>query len=464
MYDVCIIGGGPGGYVAAIRAAKAGLKTILAEKAALGGVCLNEGCIPSKTFLNTAKIVDHAKEGRSFAFDCEGATVDQAKLVKRKNKIVKKLTAGVKMSVSDAGAEIVIAEAKILSRDEDGNFNIALGDNEIKAAKVILATGSSPVIIPFTGIDAAMEKGLILTNKEILDLKEIPAELAVIGGGVIGLEMACYYAIAGSKVSVIEMLDHIAGETERELGEILQKNLEKLGIVFELSCKVGAIEAVQAEDGTDKAEVSYEKPDGSIEKICVDKVLLSVGRRPNSAGLGLEELGVKIERSAVVTNEKQETGVPGLYAIGDLTGAIMLAHSASREAEVAVNNILGKDDCRDDSTVPSVIYSIPEVAGCGLTAQQCEEKALDYKEVRLPLSYSGRYQAETERGDGVLKLLISDNKVVGCHVLGNYASEFIVVAAMLIMSKMTLDEIKKIVFPHPTVGEIIREAIFAAEE
>lgn len=454
-YDLIVIGGGPGGYLASERAAQAGLKVLCIEQSSLGGVCLNEGCIPTKTLLYSAKLYDGAAHGDKYGVSAPGITLDHAKVVARKNKVVRLLVGGVKSALKTAGVEVVNARAKVLGKDGEG-FTVEAGGETYKAARLLLATGSGPAVPSIPGLKEGLESGFVLTNREVLALEAVPAKLAVIGGGVIGLEMASYFCSAGSEVTILEMLDHIAGENDRELTAILQKNYEKKGMRFLLGAKVTAV----TPEG-----VAYEI-NGEAALIPADKVLLSIGRRPATAGIGLEELGVTMERGAVVTDAHMQTNIPNLYAAGDVNGKSMLAHTAYREAEVAVNHMLGLEDAMRYDAVPGVLYTNPELAGVGLTEAGAQEKGLDVQVVKLPMRFSGRYLAENEGGDGLCKLIV-DNKtqtVLGAQALCNYASEFIVAVAAFIEAGMTLSQIKKVIFPHPTVGEIIREAIWSAGE
>ncbi len=454
-YDLIVIGGGPGGYLASERAAQAGLKVLCIEQSSLGGVCLNEGCIPTKTLLYSAKLYDGAAHGDKYGVSAPGITLDHAKVVARKNKVVRLLVGGVKSALKTARVEVVNARAKVLGKDGEG-FTVEAGGETYKAARLLLATGSGPAIPPIPGLKEGLESGFVLTNREVLALEAVPAKLAVIGGGVIGLEMASYFCSAGSEVTILEMLDHIAGENDRELTAILQKNYEKKGMRFLLGAKVTAV----TPEG-----VAYEM-NGEAALIPANKVLLSIGRRPATAGLGLEELGVTMERGAVVTDAHMQTNIPNLYAAGDVNGKSMLAHTAYREAEVAVNHMLGLEDAMRYDAVPGVLYTNPELAGVGLTEAGAQEKGLDVRVAKLPMRFSGRYLAENEGGDGLCKLIV-DNKtqtVLGAQALCNNASEFIVAVAAFIEAGMTLSQIKKVIFPHPTVGEIIREAIWSAGE
>lgn len=451
-YDLIVIGGGPGGYLAGERAGHAGLKTAVIEMREFGGVCLNEGCVPSKTFLNSAKVLDYANHAENYGVKVGGNNyVDQQKVVERKNGVVKMLVSGVKSTLKRNKVTTISAKAFIEGKDQDG-FIIKAGEQTLKATRLIIATGSSPVVPPIQGLKENIETGLVLTNREILDLQTIPKTLTVIGGGVIGLEMASYFSSVGSKVTVVEMLNKIAGPTENEISSILQKSLEKKGVNFLLGAKVTAIES----DG-----VVYEK-DGKTQKVESEKILLSIGRRAVTQGFGLENINVNLERGAIVTDEQMRTNVANVYAVGDVNGKVMLAHTAYREAEVAVNTILGKKDTMRYNVIPSVIYTNPEVASVGETEQSAKEKGLDVKCVNIPLTYSGRYIAENSDLNGICKIVVNKktNTLIGAHIIGSYSGEFIVAVSAMVDLEVDIENIKKLVFPHPTVCEIVREAIF----
>ena len=283
-------------------------------------------------------------------------------------------------------------------------------------------------------------------------MTELPRELAVIGGGVIGLEMACYFASVGVKVTVIEMMNKIAGPTDSDICKVLMDEYAKRGMVFKLSAKVLSVKP---------GFVVYEDAEGQHELPC-DKVLLSVGRRAATRNVGLETIGVEMNRGAIVTDDKMETNVPNVYAVGDCNGKIMLAHTAYREAEVAVNNILGRKDRVNYNSIPSVIYTDPEVASVGDTKEAAQKKGIKVKEVNVPMTYAGRYVAEVDQGRGFCKIVLDEdkNRIVGVHLVGSYASEMILSAAMMVDSELPPERIKQFVFPHPTVCEVIREAIF----
>lgn len=451
IYDLIVIGGGPGGYTAAERAGGAGLSVLLAEKRVLGGVCLNEGCIPSKTFLNSAKIADYAKNGSTYGVHAEGVKLEHPAVVKRKNRVVKKLVSGLEMKMKKNKVTVVNCEAVISGRTGDG-FQVKVDGAVYTGKRLLIASGSVPAMPPIPGLDEGYKKGIVLTNREILDIETIPENLVIIGGGVIGLEMASYFNSAGSRVTVVEMLDHIAGPTDREISDILLNNYKKKGIDFRLSAKVTEIK------GND---VVFESSDG-IHRVSGDNILISIGRKPDTKGLGLETIGVETDRGRIVTDEFLRTNIPEVYAAGDVNGISMLAHTAYREAEVAVNNILGKRDRMRYIAVPSVIYTNPEVGSVGETTESARDKGLDVEIIKLPLAYSGRYVAETERGDGIVKVLVDKQyrTIRGLHIIGSYASEIIYGAAVMMETEMRVNDIREIVFPHPTVCEVIREAMF----
>jgi len=451
VYDLIIIGGGPAGYTAGVRAGRGGLKTLLIEKEHIGGVCLNKGCIPTKTLLYSAKLKDGAEHGAKYGVSAQEIVLDHAAVIKRKNKIVRKLTAGVKAQVLAANTEILDGRATITGKTPEG-FSVQVNDTQYSAKRLLLATGSSPSFPPIPGLESAMKSGLAVTSDEILNLAGIPGSLVIIGGGVIGMEMASYFNSAGSNVTVIEMLPQIGGPVDTDIAALLQKNYESKGVRFLLSSRVTAV---------GEGSVEFEQA-GVKNSVNADMVLLSTGRSPDTKGLGIENLGIAAVRGAVQTDERCMTNVQNVYAAGDINGKSMLAHTAYREAEVAVSNMLGIRDTMRYDSVPSVIYTNPEVASVGYTLEGAQHAGMDVSEHTLSMNFSGRYMAENEGGNGILKI-IADNKagcLRGVHMIGNYSSEIIVSAGMMIEKMMGIDDIKKLIFPHPTVGEVIREAVF----
>lgn len=450
-FDLLVVGGGPGGYMCAERAAQGGLKVCLFEKRALGGTCLNEGCIPTKTLLNSSKMYRHATESAAFGVTATGVTYDHAKVIDRKNKVVKTLVSGVGATMSANKVTVITADAKITGRNGT-DFAVEANGTTYIGSRLAIASGSETVVPPVPGLKEGLQSGFVVTNREVLDMKELPKDLVVIGGGVIGLEMAYYFASVGVKVTVIEMMPKIAGATDPEICKVLQDGFVKKGMTFKLSSKVLEVKA---------NSVIYEE-NGEKHEITCDKVLLSAGRRPATAGIGLETLDLQMDRAAIVTDRHLCTTVQNVYAVGDCNGKSMLAHTAYREAEVAVNHMLGKADEMRYDVIPAVIYTDPEVASIGHSKEGAEKLGMTVKEIKLPMSYAGRYLAETEGGKGFIKLIVDTdrNRLVGCHMVGSYASEIIMTATMMVDTELTPARLQKMVFPHPTVAEIIREAIF----
>ncbi len=455
-YDLIIIGGGPGGYNAAERAAHEGLKTILFEERALGGVCLNEGCIPTKTLLYSAKIYDYSKHSDKYGVTFDGAKLDHSKVIDRKNKVVKTLVSGVGAKMKGAGVTVVNATAKVTARTPDG-ITVEAGGEKYIGAQLLVCTGSSAATPPIPGLKEALESGMAMTNREILDLRELPKRLAVIGGGVIGLEMASYFNSVGAEVTVIEMLPKIAGPTDAEISALLQKEYASRGVKFLLETKVVSL---GGKPGNGYVEIER---NGNKEKVECDVALVSVGRRPRTANLGLEKLGVMMNRGAIVTDDMGHTSIPGIWAAGDVNGRSMLAHTAYREGEVVINNILGRKDRVDYRSIPAVIYTNPEVATVGETLESAKAAGFDASCHTISLRYSGRYIAENEGGNGIVKIVV-DNKhktILGVHMYGTYASEIIYGAAAMVAREERVTDIQKLVFPHPTVCEVIREEMFS---
>ncbi len=445
-YDVAIIGGGPAGYTAAEKAAKGGLSTVLFEKNALGGVCLNEGCVPTKTLLYSAKTYDQIKHASKYAVSAENPTFDYPKIIARKNKVVKKLTAGIRMKMKESGVEVVAGEAMIQGKAAEGDLLIQCGEQVYEAKNLLVCTGSESVIPPIPGVNETE----YWTSREALQSKELPASLIIIGGGVIGMEFASFFNSMGTEVQVVEMLDKILGPMDKELSDMLQAEYAKRGVKFYLGHKVTGIHG---------SEVTVEK-DGESFTLHGEKVLLSVGRRPITKGFGLETLALEPFRNGIKVNEYMQTSLPNVYACGDITAFSLLAHTAVSEAEVAIDHILGKSRAMSYKAIPGVVYTNPEIAGVGKTEEELKASGTPYQVKKIPMAFSGRFVAENEMGNGVCKLILAeDGTLIGAHLLGNPASELIVIAGIAIEKGMKAEEIKSFVFPHPTVGEIIKEAL-----
>lgn len=446
-FDIAIIGGGPAGYTAAERAGANGLKAVLFEKKSMGGVCLNEGCIPTKTLLYSAKVLDTIKGASKYGVSADAPTFDMEKIISRKDKTVKKLTGGVKMTVSSYGVTIIEEEAVIEGKEGD-EIRVRSGAETYEVTYLLVCTGSDTVIPPIKGLSEIS----YWTSKEALECITLPQTLAIIGGGVIGMEFASFFNSMGVRVRVIEMMPEILGAMDKETSAMLRADYTKRGVNFYLNTKVIEV--------SDKG-VMVEK-DGKSSFIEADKILISVGRKANVANVGLDKLNIELHRNGVKVDEYLRTSHPRVYACGDITGHSLLAHTAIREAEVAINHILGIEDQMNYNCVPGVVYTNPELAGVGKTEEELTAQGIRYRVQKLPMVYSGRFIAENELGNGLCKLIVGDGeRIIGCHLLGNPASEMIVVAGIAIEKGYTVEEFQKGVFPHPTVGEIFHETLFA---
>ena len=451
-YDLAIIGGGPAGYTAAELAGKNGLRTVLFEKNNLGGVCLNEGCIPTKTLLYSAKVYQSVKDSQKYGVSCENITFDLPKIIARKNKTVRKLVAGIRAKMTEAGVEVVNGNAVIQGQKTEGEVSIECNGQIYTAGKLLLCTGSETVIPPIPGLK---ETGF-WTHREALDNKEVPESLVIIGGGVIGVEFASFFNTLGSKVIVVEMLDEILPGMDKTLSGFLRTELTKKGIEFHTGAKV--ISTPKFPEG-DFAAVNIEK-NGEILQIETSKILLSVGRKPVLSGFGLENLALERYGNGLKVNEYMQTSNPNVYACGDITGFSLLAHTAVREAEVAIEHLLGKNERMSYKAIPGVVYTNPEIAGVGQTEETLQAENIPYMIKQLPLTYSGRFVAENELGNGICKILEgTDGTILGVHIVGNPASELIAIAGIAIEKEMKAEELKAMIFPHPTVGEIIKETL-----
>lgn len=443
-HDLIILGGGPAGYTAAERAARGGLNTLLIEKRALGGVCLNEGCIPTKTLLYSAKIWHLTEDAKKYGIEASADQFLMDKVNARKNKVVRKLVAGIKGKMTNAGVTVVTGEGEILAPTTPQEYSVKVGEETYTAPRLLLASGSETFVPPIPSLDTVE----YWTSREALESKELPKSIAIIGGGVIGMEFAAFYNRVGVEVHVIEMLPEILGGMDSEMGALLHAEYTKLGVKFYLQHKVTSV----APEG-----VTVEFEDNSFV-IPTERILLSVGRRPVTEKLSL--LGLEMEGRGVKVDATMRTSLPGVYAAGDVTGYSLLAHTAVREAEVAVDNMLGKNAQMSYRAIPGIIYTQPEVAGVGMTEDQLKKEGISYRKHQLPMAFAGRFVAENEMANGVCKILIGeDDTLLGAHMLGNPASELIVVIAVAIERGIKAHELASVVFPHPTVGEIIKETI-----
>jgi len=450
IYDLVIIGAGPAGYMAAEHAGQSGFKTILFDKRYLGGVCLNEGCIPTKTLLYTAKLYESAKTGEKYGIYADNVRYDFPAILKRKDKVVKKLVAGVGSTLKKFGVEVIFEQALIKGKTREG---IVVGSAGIEylAKNLLIATGSEPAVPDLPGLKSVK----YLTNREILQLTEIPEELTILGAGYVGIEFAAFFSAMGTKVTVVELMPEILPGMDTDITRFVKQELSAKNVDFKLNSKVVRIEnnSLFTESG---------KGTGS-DIVPFKNLLISIGRNPSVQNLGLENLGVEFGPRGIKTDLQCRTNIPEVYAAGDINGFSMLAHTAYREAEVVVNNLTGRKDQVRYNAIPSVVYTNPEIASVGLTEEAARDKKIEYDVKQIPMAYSGRFVAENEGKNGLVKILVGKKygEILGVHMVGNPASELIWGAAMMIENELRLRDVEDIVFPHPTVSEIFRETIFA---
>jgi len=451
MYDLGIIGAGPAGYIAAERAGQKGLKVVLFDKSKLGGVCLNEGCIPTKTMLYAAKLYDHAKESSKYGITIQEVGFDFGKIMERKNKVVNKLVAGIGAAMKKYKVDFVNAKAEIIGRTKEG-IEIAADGKTVGCKNLLIATGSEAFIPPIKGL----KRDEIYTNREILQIKVLPRSITIIGGGVIGMEFASFFSSMGTLVTVIEMMPEILSGIDEEFSLQLRTEFTKKGVSFHIGSKVTEING---------KEVFFEK-EGKINSVTSDIILVSVGRKANTEGLGLDKLGVEVEKGAIKIDNQCRTNIQNVYAAGDVKGFSLLAHTASREGEVVVNNLTGRKDIMRYNAIPGIVYTNPELSSVGITEQEAKKKAIPYKVRTLPMAYAGRFIVENEGKSGFCKVLIGEkyDEILGVHMIGNPSSEMIFGAAMAIEMQMRVKDMEEIVFPHPTVSEIFKETMFAFHE
>lgn len=443
-YDIAIVGGGPGGYVAALRAAQLGSKVALIEKDRLGGTCLNRGCIPTKALARSAEALLEAKHLQQFGVLAEGVKADLGKMMERKAQVVNTLVTGIEALMKGGGVDVVSGAGRFISAGK-----VAVNGQEVLARKVILAPGSVPARIPIPGLDLPG----VVTSDGILEIQHLPQSLAIIGGGVIGIEFASIFAALGCKVYVLEMLPAILPPVDEEISRRFSQILRGQGVEVNTAAKVKEVVT-----GTGGLAVNFDTAKGP-QSLNVEMVLVAVGRSPYTEGLGLAEAGVTMNRRAIAVNDKMETNLKGVYAIGDATGGIMLAHVASYQGEIAVENALGRERRADYRLVPNCIFSIPEIASVGLTEKQAQEQGLPCKVSRFPFSALGRAHTMGET-TGLVKLLChaETTEILGAHIMGPHATDIISETALAMKLGATARDLAHTIHAHPTLPEAIYEA------
>lgn len=447
MYDVVIIGGGPGGYVAAIKAGQLGAKVALIEKEVVGGICLNHGCIPTKALIKSAKVYETLKKSTDFGVKAENITFDWNKIVERKNTIVNQLTNGVSFLLKKNKVEVIQGYGEIV------NKNQVKVDNKILDTKnIIIATGSSAIMPPIPGAQEAFDNKILLTSKELLKIDKFPKSLTIVGGGVIGIEFASIFSTLGSKVTIIEKLPTILANMDEEIQVAYTKKLKKDGINILTDAAVTKI---------NKNITTYEL-NGKEETVNSEVILMAVGTRANS--VAFDHLKLNKDRANIVTNEYLQTSIPNIYAIGDVNGKYMLAHVASHEGIIAVEHMLNKQTQPMDYTkIPACVYGSPEIASIGLTEQEAKERNLKYKVSKVPLAAIGKALADGEK-EGFIKLIIDEKylEIIGVHIYAYQATELISEYSLAMIAEATAYELSQAIHPHPTLSELTLEAALGA--
>lgn len=449
-YDVAVIGGGPGGYVAAIRAAQLGGKVLLVEKDQLGGVCLNRGCIPTKTLLKSAEKWEDLKRCAEFGLKAEHIGFDFGAVMARKKQVVAKLRSGIEQLVNSNHITVARGTASLTGPNQL-KVETSPGENAeiFEASRIILATGSLPSSIPVPGRDLSA----VITSDDLLELDQVPKSMLVIGAGVVGMEFAVLLSSFGCQVTVVEMMPGVLPSVDSDLIKRLGLHLRKQGIQTVTGATVTAIERAEA-------AVTVQVATGKgMQEFCVEKVLIAAGRRPVTDGLGLETAGVAFDHSGIQVNERMETSATGIYAIGDVTGQSMLAHVASVAGIVAAENAMGLNSVMDYSAIPSCIFTTPEMAMVGLTEQQALADQREFKVSKFNFAANGKAVSMGE-ADGLVKIIVcsTTEKVLGMHIIGPHASDLIMEGTLAIRNGLTVNAIAHTIHPHPTLSEVVMES------
>jgi dihydrolipoamide dehydrogenase len=453
QFDLAIIGAGVGGYVAAIRAAQLGARVALIERERVGGVCLNWGCIPTKAMVSSIELLLELERAEEFGVIVAEPAFDFGRMMSRKDEVVQRLVSGVESLLETHKVDVISGIGELVSPTRVKVSGES--PREIEAQKVIIATGSTPAKPPVPGLDLPG----VVTSNEVVTLKEPPDELVIVGGGVIGVEFATIFNALGVKVTIVEMLPSVLTTVDEELARRHQQTLRKEGIDVHTK---SPLKEVRQRDG--RLEVVYEEPSGEAV-VGADMVLMATGRVPHTQALSLERIGVKLNRGAIAVDEHMATNVPGVYAIGDVTGGFMLAHVASREGEVAAEHALGRESSMDYRAVPNCVFCLPEIAGVGLTEQEAKKQGLAYKKSRFPFSASGRALAMGQTA-GLVKMICDERsgQVLGLHIMGPHATDLIAEGALAIRSGASAEDIVQTIHAHPTLPEAVREAAMGQAE
>jgi len=447
--DIVIIGAGPGGYVAAIKAAQLGGKVTLIEKEELGGTCLNWGCIPTKALLRGVELLEAVKGAKEFGIQATGVSLDFPKLMARKDRAVKTLVSGVTSLMKTNGIEVIKGKARLLSPQKIQVLDEKNQAAEYQARKVILATGSVSARLPISGADLPG----VMDSNGALQLTRIPESMVIIGAGPIGLEFGTVYAALGTRVNVIEMLPQILPSEDAEVASALDKVLRSFKIQTLTGAQVKRIE----ETGEGKKRI-VALSEGGEKTFEAEVVLVAVGRKPSLEGLGAQEAGIQVGKKGIEVNSRMETNLPGVYAIGDVTGQWLLAHFASAQGEVAAENAMGREAQLESRAVPRCVYTLPEVASVGLTEKEAKERGTDYRVGRFPFAANGKAAVLGER-NGFVKI-ISEAKygeILGIHIFGPHATDLIGEAVLAMQMEGTAQDIAHAIHPHPTLTEALKE-------
>src|SRR5262245_42032029 len=448
--DVAVVGAGPGGYVAAIRLAQLKKRVIVIDKAVLGGVCLNWGCIPSKALIHTASLVEDIRDGGQIGIHVDNLKVDLKQVQTWKQGVVNRLTGGVGTLLKHHKVDVVMGKAT-LTGPKTIEVETQEGKVEVKAEAILLATGARPIALPGLDVDGKS----VLTSREALELTELPKHLVVIGGGIIGLEIGTFYRKLGSEVTVVELTPNLLPGTDPDLVKVVARGLKKRKVAIHLETK-----AEKLERAGDQLEVTLAPKSGEKIKITCDKMLIAVGMKPNSDGLGLDKVGVQLDPKGFVKVDAQlRTSVPSIFAIGDLIGAPLLAHKASKEGLVAASVIAGSNDRYDVRAMPAAIFTDPEIATVGLSEAEAKQKGLEVKIGTFPFSASGR-ALTTGHADGLVKIVADakTDQILGVGIAGPDASDLIAEAALGIELGATSEDLALTVHAHPTLAETMMEA------